>query len=392
MKKLILIVMIIIIVIAGSLIYIRYLRKESNSDQQLRTALVEQGDIVIKITDTGKVESVTMVDLKSELAGEVKKLFVEEGDSAKPGNDLVLIQQESSQAQQVAQARASVENTKLDLDEAEKNLKRKKKLYEEGYIAKKDVEDAEKLFKSSKIRNDLAEKELWLVLGESESISTQDLAAKMLAAKTYDSVIIKSPISGTIINIWVEEGEIITSGTKALGDGGTTIMTIADLSNLIIKADINEVDVNKIKAGQKVKIGFDAIRGTVYQGTVKKIALAGSLKQNIVVYPVEIEIQKPDEMIRLGMTADLDIILKSAKNVLYVPKEAIKRRDGRNAVEIIKDGKRILQPVVTGLEDDVKIEIKKGLEQGAKVVISQFGRQLPERSEEIERRRLRQYH
>lgn len=384
--------MIIIIVIAGSLIYIRYLRKESNSDQQLRTALVEQGDIVIKITDTGKVESVTMVDLKSELAGEVKKLFVEEGDSAKPGNDLVLIQQESSQAQQVAQARASVENTKLDLDEAEKNLKRKKKLYEEGYIAKKDVEDAEKLFKSSKIRNDLAEKELWLVLGESESISTQDLAAKMLAAKTYDSVIIKSPISGTIINIWVEEGEIITSGTKALGDGGTTIMTIADLSNLIIKADINEVDVNKIKAGQKVKIGFDAIRGTVYQGTVKKIALAGSLKQNIVVYPVEIEIQKPDEMIRLGMTADLDIILKSAKNVLYVPKEAIKRRDGRNAVEIIKDGKRILQPVVTGLEDDVKIEIKKGLEQGAKVVISQFGRQLPERSEEIERRRLRQYH
>lgn len=384
--------MIIIIVIAGSLIYIRYLRKESNSDQQLRTALVEQGDIVIKITDTGKVESVTMVDLKSELAGEVKKLFVEEGDSAKPGNDLVLIQQESSQAQQVAQARASVENTKLDLEEAEKNLKRKKKLYEEGYIAKKDVEDAEKLFKSSKIRNDLAEKELWLVLGESESISTQDLAAKMLAAKTYDSVIIKSPISGTIINIWVEEGEIITSGTKALGDGGTTIMTIADLSNLIIKADINEVDVNKIKAGQKVKIGFDAIRGTVYQGTVKKIALAGSLKQNIVVYPVEIEIQKPDEMIRLGMTADLDIILKSAKNVLYVPKEAIKRRDGRNAVEIIKDGKRILQPVVTGLEDDVKIEIKKGLEQGAKVVISQFGRQLPERSEEIERRRLRQYH
>lgn len=384
--------MIIIIVIAGSLIYIRYLRKESNSDQQLRTALVEQGDIVIKITDTGKVESVTMVDLKSELAGEVKKLFVEEGDSAKPGNDLVLIQQESSQAQQVAQARASVENTKLDLDEAEKNLKRKKKLYEEGYIAKKDVEDAEKLFKSSKIRNDLAEKELWLVLGESESISTQDLAAKMLAAKTYDSVIIKSPISGTIINIWVEEGEIITSGTKALGDGGTTIMTIADLSNLIIKADINEVDVNKIKAGQKVKIGFDAIRGTVYQGTVKKIALAGSLKQNIVVYPVEIEIQKPDEMIRLGMTADLDIILKSAKNVLYVPKEAIKRRDGRNAVEIIKDGKRILQPVVTGLEDDVKIEIKKGLEQGAKVVISQFGRQLPERSEEIERRRLRQCH
>lgn len=391
-RKLFAIVGIIVIVIIGLIILKSILRNKNTKEQTFRTVLVEKGTILVKITESGKVEPVTTVNIKSELAGKVKKFFVEEGDSVKAGDKLALVQQESSQARQVAQVRASLERAKLDLEDAERNLERKRELYEKGFIAKKDVEDAEKLFKSSKIRNDLAEKELWLVLGESESISTQDLAAKMLAAKTYDSVIIKSPISGTIINIYVEEGEIITSGTKALGDGGTTIMTIADLSNLIIKADINEVDVNKIKAGQKVKIGFDAIRGTVYQGTVKKIALAGSLKQNIVVYPVEIEIQKPDEMIRLGMTADLDIILKSAKNVLYVPKEAIKRRDGRNAVEIIKDGKRILQPVVTGLEDDVKIEIKKGLEEGAKVVISSFGRQFPERSEEIERRRLRQYH
>jgi len=374
--------MIVIMIVAGGLIYIRYLRNGNNKKEPLRTAVVEQGDIVIKIAESGQVESVTTVDVKSELAGEVKKLFVEEGDSVNPGNDLVLIQQESSQAQQVAQARASVENAKLDLEEAEKNLERKKELYQEGFIAKKDVEDVEKLYKSSKIQYDLAEKQLWLVLGESESISAQNLALK-----TYDSVIIKSPISGKIINIYVEEGEIITSGTRALGDGGTTILTIADLNRLVIKADINEVDVNKIQLGQTVKIGFDAIRGNIYQGKIKKIALAGSVTQNIVVYPIEVEIQEPDEMIRLGMTADLDIILEKAENVLCVPKEVVRKRDGRDVVEIIKDGKRIPQPVITGLEDDVKIEIKKGLEEGDRIVIPQFDYQMMERSEDLERRR-----
>ena len=374
--------MIVIIVVTGGLIYMRYLRNGNNKKELLRTAVVEQGDIVIKIAESGQVESVTTVDVKSELAGEVKKLFVEEGDSVSPGNDLALIQQESSQAQQVAQARASVESAKLDLEEAEKNLERKKELYQEGFIAKKDVEDVEKLYKSSKIQYNLAEKQLWLVLGESESISAQNLALKK-----YDSVIIKSPISGKIINIYVEEGEIITSGTKALGDGGTTILTIADLNRLVIKADINEVDVNKIQVGQTVKIGFDAIRGNIYQGKIKKIALAGSVTQNIVVYPIEVEIQEPDEMIRLGMTADLDIILEKAENVLCVPKEVVRKRDGRDVVEIIKDGKRIPQPVITGLEDDVKIEIKKGLEEGDRVVIPQFDYQMMERSEDLERRR-----
>ena len=382
MKKIILIIMIVIMIVAGGLIYIRYLRNGNNKKEPLRTAVVEQGDIVIKIAESGQVESVTTVGVKSELAGEVKRLFVEEGDSVNPGNDLVLIQQESSQAQQVAQARASVENAKLDLEEAEKNLERKKELYQEGFIAKKDVEDVEKLYKSSKIQYDLAEKQLWLVLGESESISAQNLALK-----TYDSVIIKSPISGKIINIYVEEGEIITSGTRALGDGGTTILTIADLNRLVIKADINEVDVNKIQVGQTVKIGFDAIRGNIYQGKIKKIALAGSVTQNIVVYPIEVEIQEPDEMIRLGMTADLDIILEKAENVLCVPKEVVRKRDGRDVVEIIKDGKRIPQPVITGLEDDVKIEIKKGLEEGDRIVIPQFDYQMMERSEDLERRR-----
>ncbi len=442
-----------ITIIGIFIVYTTTLKNENRREQQFRTTLVKREDIIVKVTESGAVEPVTTVKIKSELAGEVKELFVEEGDSVERGDKLALVQQESSQARQVAQAKASLKSAKLNLEEAERNLRRKRELYKKGFIAQKEVEDAEKSYNSNKIQVELAEKQLWLLLGETESIKTEDLASK-----TLDNIIVRSPISGVVINLNVEEGEMITSGTQAFGGGGTTIMAIADLSKMIVKVDINEVDIGKVKVGQPVQIGFDALKGKVYYGRVKKIAPAGTVKQNIVVYPVEVEIlssapqrgqeaaperklprerlfaqlsekqrslvrqeiqnlrqqgasrleirklmqrrlkefgvtpaeppppQKPvsqfkeggSEELRLikpGMTADLDIIVGQAKNVLCLPKEAIIKRGGHTLVMLIKGGETVLQPVITGLEDDIKVEIKEGLKEGDKVVVSAPGLQ-----------------
>lgn len=465
-KRLFVIVGSVVIVIVVLVIFRLILGNKDAKEQQFRTVLVEKGDILVKVTESGKVEPVTTVNIKSELAGEVKKLFVEEGDSVKAGDKLALVQQESSQARQTAQARASLERAKLDLEDAERNLERKQELYQKGFIAKKDVEDAEKSYKNSKIQYELAEKQLWLDLGGTEPIKLQSLASR-----AFDNVVVKSPVSGVVINLNVEEGEMITSGTQAFGGGGTALMTIADLSKMIVKTDINEVDVGKVRAGQSVNIGFDAVRGKLYRGIVKKIAPAGTIEGNIVVYPVEVEIvgsvrvsaeeerpkgQRPRlgehafaqlteeqqnalrkeiqslreqgasrseienaiqkklkeyevtppesrpqlpstlsqpteeqltgiELIKPGMTADLDIIIGRAKDVLCVPKEAITERDGRTIVMLIKDGKPVPQPVITGLEDDVKVEIKEGLKEGDKVLITQFELRLPEELERLRR-------
>lgn len=355
-------------------------RNKNTKQQRIRTVLVEKGDIIIKMTESGTVEPVTTVDIKSELAGEVRRLYVEEGDSVKVGDKLALVQQESSQARQVAQSRASLERTKLDLEEAERNLERKRELYELGFISKKDVEDAEKSYKSSKIQYDLSEKQLWLILGGTEQAESQSLTSR-----TFDNIIVSSPIKGLVISINVEVGEMITSGTQAYGGGGTTIMTVADLSRMVVKADINEVDVGKVAKGQPVNIVFDAIKGKTYQGRVRKLTPAGSIKQNIVVYPLEVEILDPDESIRPGMTADLDIIAGNAKGVLYVPKEAVIKRGNRSTVMLIEDGKPVPKEVITGLEDDVKVEIKEGLKEGDKVLITQFELQTPTESKRFRR-------
>jgi HlyD family secretion protein len=439
-------------IVVVAIILALVLRRGNHQESALRTARVERGSIVVKVTESGEVAPLTIVSVKSELAGEVKRLYVEEGDSVKAGDSLALIQQEASQTQQIAQARASVENSKLNLDDAKRELDRQEDLYKKDFVSKKDVEDAQKAYRSSQIQYELAQKQLWVVQGG----GTQPAEAGSLGTKAFDTIIVTAPISGVILSMGVEEGEMITSGTQAYGGGGTVLMTIADLSTMIVTTNVNEVDVTKIKVGQAAEIGFDAIRGRVYKGIVRKISPAGTLEGNVVVFPVEVEIvgsvagafeqagsgPSPSEagagpfaalsqeqrdavrkridalraqgkgqdeiraeiakliedeggapapqrrqgtrtgaseageldhaavaLIKPGMTADLDIIIAQARNVLVLPKEAVTTQDGKASVLLLKNGGTVVQPVTTGIEDDIDVEITEGLQEGDEVVI-----------------------
>ncbi|MBN1755209.1 efflux RND transporter periplasmic adaptor subunit [bacterium] len=453
-KKVIIIISALVILVFALVLFLKILPGEkAKNNNQLVTATVGRNDIVLKVTESGTVEPLTTVDIKSEFSGEVKAIYVEEGDSVKAGDRLVLIQQESSMAKQIAQSRASYEQAMLNREEAERNLKRKEELYEKGFIALKEVEDAQKSFENSKISHELSEKQLWLTLG-GNSINM----AQALSEMRFDNFIIKSPMSGVVLDCSIEEGEMITSGTQSVGGGGTVLMVIADLSKLIVKTNINEVDVGQVKTGQPVDIGFDAIRGKIYRGRVKKIAPAGIQSNNIVVYPVEVEIigsasgqlQREDdrqsqrkgmenilaqlnekqqkeirntmqklsqqgldrdqmrmaideklkefglgrpelavgtipgsppippeivedngiELIKPGMTGDLDIIIAQTRNTLVVPIEAVYEEDQQFKVKIPEGDKIEVVVVETGLEGEVNIEILSGLKEGQKVLLS----------------------
>jgi len=332
-------------------------RKNKTPDFKIIQA--SRDNIVRKVTESGKVEPVASVNVKSALAGEVIKLFVEEGDKVKLGQKLVLIQPQPEEAQKVAQTKASIKSKKLDLEDAQRDLKRKETLYEKGFIAEQDVEDARKQYENSQIQLRLAKRQLWVVLGGEENVDVEGLDLEGI-----ENITLKSSMEGMVTSVNVEEGEMITSGTQALGGGGIAIMTVADLNEMIVKANINEVDVGKLEKGQRVKIGFDAIKGKVYQGKVRKISPSGTEEQNLVIYPVEVEILDSDDRIRPGMTADLDIIVGEAENVICIPKHAVINKEGKTMVLRREQGKVVTKPVVTGLDDDVKIEVKSGLVEG----------------------------
>jgi HlyD family secretion protein len=348
-----------------------------NKSPDFKIVQATRGNIIQKVTESGTVEPVISIDVKSELAGEVIKIFVEEEDKVKTGQKLVLIRPEPEEAQKVAQAKASIKSKQLDLEDAERDQRRKEALYEKGFISEQDVEDARKQYENSKIQLQLAEKQLWAMLGGKSNVDVENIDLE-----GTENITLTSSIGGVVTSINVEEGEKITSGTQAIGGGGTAIMTVADLSEMIVKASINEVDVGKLKKGQRVEIGFDAIKGKVYQGKVRRISPSGTEEDNLVVYPVEVEILNSDEKIRPGMTADLDVIISEAENVVCIPKHAVIRREGKTLVNINKGNKLIPQEVTTGIEDDVKIEILSGLEVGDTLIIPSGEGFMPSGTEE----------
>ncbi len=337
----------------------RIARGRNNKSPELRTAVAVKGNIIQKVTESGTVEPVISIDVKSELAGEVIKLFVEEEDKVKIGQKLVLIRPEPEEAQKVAQAKASIKSKQLDLQDAERDQRRKEALYEKGFIAEQDVEDARKQYENSQIQLQLAEKQLWAMLGGKSNVDIDNIDLE-----GTENITLTASINGVVTSVNVDEGEKITSGTQAIGGGGTAIMTVADLSEMLVKASINEVDVGKLKKGQGVKIGFDAIKGKVYRGKVRRISPSGTQEENLVVYPVEVEILNADERIRPGMTADLDIIVGEAENVISVPKQGVINRNGKTMVYVKEKGKFVPRDVTVGIEDVVNIEIKRGLEVG----------------------------
>ncbi len=354
----------ILMVLIVVFVTFRIVSGRKNRSPEFKVVRATRGNIIQKVTESGTVEPVISIDVKSELAGEVIKFFVEEEDKVKAGQRLVLIRPEPEEAQKVAQAKASIKSKQLDLEDAERDLRRKEALYEKGFIAEQDVEDARKQYENSKIQLQLAQKQLWAMLGGESNVDIENIDLE-----GTENITLTSSIDGMITSINVEEGEKITSGTQAIGGGGTAIMTVADLSEMIVKASINEVDVGKLKKGQGVKIGFDAIKGKVYQGKVRRISPSGTEEENLVVYPVEVEILNADERIRPGMTADLDIIIAEAENVICIPKHAVINRGGKTIVNIKKEDKFVPREVTTGIEDDVRIEIKSGVEVGETLMI-----------------------
>lgn len=133
---------------------------------------------------------------------------------------------------------------------------------------------------------------------------------------------IKSPMSGTITNLVVEEGEIVVSGSSGLATG-PALMTISDLSQMIVKTWINEVDIRKVKIGQKAEIKVGTYPDKKFEGRVSKIAPSGQIQENVIKFEVEIEVAGSPKELHPGMTADVDVIVVNRNNVLQLPIEAV---------------------------------------------------------------------
>ncbi len=353
MKKKIFIILLLLIFIGGGIRFSFYQKskKIGKKDDYLIT-LVKRGDLLITVSEVGTLQPLNKVEIKSEVSGRISKIYAQEGDSVRRGKKLVELDK-SLLLPKRDQSLSSQEQTKIKMENEKKNLERFEKLFQKGLIAQKEVDDLRVSYRVSQLNYEVAKSNL-------ESIE-EDLK------KTE----IYSPISGIIISADKEEGEAI-SGTNSAAQA-TTIMTVADLSQMVVEVNVNEVDIGKLKSGQGAGIALDAFPEERFKGKIISIAPSSEISEGIVTYLVKVKVDKPERYLKPGMSAEVEIFAAKREDAILVPQSALQEKDGKNYLRI-KRGKEFKQvEVKVGLITEESVEIISGVKEGEEIFLGEEG-------------------
>lgn len=343
------IVTIVTILTLLSIVFLKYLLQEGVN---VKTAEVALKDITQSVSYSGSIESRNRVRIGSEIAGRVSAVLFEELDDVT--EDQVLVKLEDAEIKaQLNQAKEALNQAEINLANVKKNLSRVKELFRKGFASKEQLDSAQQAFDVGK------------------ALVKQNQSNYEVMRTRLEYTCVSAPISGTIISKNVTVGEIVagplTGGSLAVP---TAIAEIADLSNLEVHVNVDEIDVGKIKVGQKTTISVDAFPDKTFKGVVKEIALMTFSRREIgITYRVKVHIENPEKILKLGMTANVDFVIKSKQQVLSVPKSAILAQGGKQFVFTIKDQKLERKEIITGIEGEEFMEVTSGLQPGDKVVV-----------------------
>jgi len=280
---------------------------------------------------------------------------------------------------QRAEAESRVKQAKAALDQARAQAKRDEMRQKEVEATRAALEDARlrlKLAEANRVQMPVRLKEVQQAQATVEQLQSALKEARTRLADTT----IRAPMSGVVTQRYIESGELVTSGVATFSSG-MPLVQIADLSRMRIKLQVNEVDIGKVKVGQRVEIRLDALPDEVFEGTVRKVAPAsvaqqGALGGAVIKFPVEVEIAKPDPRMKPGMSAKCRIIVERRRNVLRLPREALQFVNASTAkINVVHrevvNGKTVdrneTRTVKTGLRGDAFVEIVEGLKEGEKV-------------------------
>jgi HlyD family secretion protein len=184
-----------------------------------------------------------------------------------------------------------------------------------------------------------------------------------LAEAAVAQASLTAPFSGTVTDLDVMTGDIVSAGKVAL--------RIDDLSRLYIELTISEMDIPSVKVGQEATVVFDAISDKEYHAVVTQISMVASISQGVVNYPVTVQITDADSSILPSMTAAVNIIVEKAEDVLTVPNNALRTSNGQRSVTVLFEGQQISVPVTVGLAGDSTSEvISDQLREGDTVVLN----------------------
>ncbi len=384
MKKLM--IVLFILVLLGLIGFAAIKQSEANKDRSVKVRVnkPELGKLVETISAPGEIKPLHSVTISAKISGKVIELPFEEGDavfgpesgrepsvlvnidSSDLESDLNISQaRRESQVMQIEVAKVDIENRESSLREAEiqlaqkeKDLERSLKLLQSNDVTETSVEELQVAVEQLKIKVKSSQNAI--------KVAKVDLKVRENELKIADSNIqrakdaleyaeISSPMSGVITQIHVKAGEMVTG---AVNYTGTPMMVVADLSKMLLAAKVDEIDIGKVKEGQKAKVKLHAWPDERFEGVVhKKSLVLLDSRTGSKVCDVEIMLDNADGRILSGMTADAEIEIKVHENILTVPSQSVLGCEWETLPKEIRDGSELINkektytPVVFRLID-----------------------------------------
>jgi len=314
-----------------------WFRATQNPGTPVQTVHPKRGEIVRRVTLPGNVMAYQEATLYAKVAGYLKTIGVDKGDSVKGGDLLAEIEAPEMLAD-VVKAKAEAEAARLD--------------YKRVTEAQKKASD--------------------LVMPQTVDAARAKSGVATAGVQRIETLLsyakITAPFSGVITKRWVDPGALIPAATSSSTSKSAAVVTLMDFSTVRIDVAIPDTEAPLVKKDLPVKVTVDELPGRAFQGTITRFAYA--LDESTKTMATEVEISNPNLALRPGMWASVEIELQKKENAVLIPAEALVTEKNKNSVFVVRDNKALKIPLATGFDDGVNVEVLKGCTPGDAVIVA----------------------
>ncbi|WP_338768417.1 efflux RND transporter periplasmic adaptor subunit [Bernardetia sp. ABR2-2B] len=385
MKKIFIASFVLLLIAMGVFVVYYFVNQEEDVQEDIELVSPRKDSIIKKTVATGSIVPLKEVTVKPAVSGIVDKIFFEAGQTVKVGDVIAKIKVIPNMTN-LTNVQNNLEQAKLTLDMREREMKRQKQLFEDGVIAEREYMLAKDDYDLAKNQVNAAAESLVIVREGTSSRSSSTLT------------LVKATTSGIILDVPIKEGaNVIESNTF---NEGTTIATIADLSDMIFEGKVDEAEVGKLKKGMDLVLTIGAIDNEKFDAKLDFIAPKGIEEEGAIKFPIKADVElKENQFVRAGYSANADIVLERKDDVIVIEeawlqsadknKEKNNKSDKKEENKIdstktetkdsnqksdafyveVQTSENVFEKryLTLGLSDGINIEVLKGLKVGDKI-------------------------
>ena len=354
MKKFgkILLVVLAAAIFVGTFVYL--FQRSKPKEIQYQEVVPEKGDIAKSTVVTGKIQPRDEVNVKPQINGIVAELYKKAGETVQQ-NEVIAKLKVIPDMSQLSSAQSRVRLAEVNLKQAQTNYNREKKLYDQQLVSADEFEKVAQALQQAQEEMVIAQETLEIVR---DGVSSSN--------KSGSTTLVRSTISGLILDIPVKVGNSVTMSNTF--NDGTTIATVANMDDLIFDGNIDETEVGRLHVGLPVRISIGALQDVHFDAALEYISPKATESNGTNLFEIKASVTVPSDVtIRSGYSANAEIVLEEARDVLTLAESAIQWEGDSTFVYVRNAEGWDKRPVVTGLSDGVNIEVKSGLSEGETV-------------------------